>query len=264
MRVLISDYKEQMEADYSLTIEKLKEILPDCTIVVEPYDTEAFYRELEMADGMITAFLPVDEALLGKAPKLKCISQNSVGYSNVDLEALKKHDIALCHIREYCTREVSEHAMLEGYRYLKWSYVNGVLHVEAWLRGSFGGEWGFTGFVGCVMKKPYRESLEMLFETLQQEIPEPQQNQDGTMVINVKTADNSPDATTSLILGIFSLVLCCIPLLSVIFGAISCMKARKSFSSSKRNSAIAGMVLSIIGMIISIFVFLICFMGYLL
>lgn len=111
MRVLISDYKEQMEADYSLTIEKLKEILPDCTIVVEPYDTEAFYRELEMADGMITAFLPVDEALLGKAPKLKCISQNSVGYSNVDLEALKKHDIALCHIREYCTREVSEHAI---------------------------------------------------------------------------------------------------------------------------------------------------------
>lgn len=155
-------------------------------------------------------------------------------------------------------------AMLEGYRYLKWSYVNGVLHIEAWLRGSFGGEWGLTGFVGCVMKKPYRESLEMLFETLQQEIPEPQQNQDGTMVINVKTADNSPDATTSLILGIFSLVLCCIPLLSVIFGAISCMKARKSFSSSKRNSAIAGMVLSIIGMIISIFVFLICFMGYLL
>ena len=111
MRVLISDYKEQMEADYSLTIHKLKEILSDCTVVVEPYGSEAFYSELEKADGMITAFLPVEESLLVKAPNLKCISQSSVGYSNVDLEALKKHGTALCHIREYCTREVAEHAI---------------------------------------------------------------------------------------------------------------------------------------------------------
>ena len=111
MRVLISDYKEQMEADYSLTIEKLKEILPCCTVVVEPYGSETFYSELEKADGMITAFLTVNEELLVKASNLKCISQNSVGYSNVDLTALKRHGVTLCHIREYCTREVAEHAI---------------------------------------------------------------------------------------------------------------------------------------------------------
>lgn len=111
MRVLISDYKEQMEADYSLTIHKLKELLPDCKVVVEPYGTKTFFEELEKADGMITAFLPVEEALLLKAPKLKCISQNSAGYSNVDLKAMEKHSVALCHIREYCTREVAEHAI---------------------------------------------------------------------------------------------------------------------------------------------------------
>lgn len=44
MRVLISDYKEQMEADYSLTIHKLKELLPDCEVVVEPYGTKTFFR----------------------------------------------------------------------------------------------------------------------------------------------------------------------------------------------------------------------------
>lgn len=111
MRVLISDYKEQMEADYSLTIHKLKELLPDCEVVVEPYGTKTFFSELEKADGMITAFLLVEEDLLLKAPKLKCISQNSAGYSNVDLKALEKHSVALCHIREYCTREVAEHAI---------------------------------------------------------------------------------------------------------------------------------------------------------
>ena len=30
-------------------------------------------------------------------------------------------------------------AMMEGFKFLKWSYENGVLHVEAWLKGSFGG-----------------------------------------------------------------------------------------------------------------------------
>ena len=47
MRVLISDYKEQMEADYSLTIHKLKELLPDCEVVVEPYGTKTFFSEKE-------------------------------------------------------------------------------------------------------------------------------------------------------------------------------------------------------------------------
>ena len=111
MRVLISDYNEQMETDYSLTVEKLKEILPDCTVTVEPYGTEAFYAELGKVDGLITAFLPVNETMLVKAPNLKCISLSSVGYSNVDFGALKMHEITLCHIREYCTREVSEHAI---------------------------------------------------------------------------------------------------------------------------------------------------------
>ena len=55
-------------------------------------------------------------------------------------------------------------AMMEGFKYLKWSYQGGVLHVEAWLKGSFGKEMGLEGFVGILMKKPYRESLEQLFK----------------------------------------------------------------------------------------------------
>ena len=33
-------------------------------------------------------------------------------------------------------------AMLEGYKYLKWFYSNGALHLEAWIKGTAGGEWG--------------------------------------------------------------------------------------------------------------------------
>ena len=57
-------------------------------------------------------------------------------------------------------------AMMEGYKYLKWYYNNGVFHLEAWMKGTFGGEWNLDGFVGTLQKKPYRESLEQLFEAL--------------------------------------------------------------------------------------------------
>lgn len=111
MQVLISDYKEQMEPDYSLTMEAVREQIPDIEVCVEAYGTPDFYKALENADGLITAFIPVDEELLGKAPRLKCVSQNAAGYSNVDVEALQRRGISLYYIREYCTREVAEHAI---------------------------------------------------------------------------------------------------------------------------------------------------------
>ncbi len=111
MHVLISDYKEQMEQDYTMTIAAIREVLPEASFAIEPYDTPKFYDELEKADGLITAFIPVDKSLLSHAKNLRCISQNAVGYSNVEVEEVKKRNIALCHIEEYCTREVAEHAI---------------------------------------------------------------------------------------------------------------------------------------------------------
>ena len=59
--------------------------------------------------------------------------------------------------------------MVEGYKYLKWSYIGGVFHVEAWLKG-LSGEMDLDGFVGTLQKKPYKESLEQLYAALQQPI----------------------------------------------------------------------------------------------
>lgn len=61
---------------------------------------------------------------------------------------------------------------MEGYKYLKWSYTSGVFHLEAWMKGTFGGEMNLDGFVGCLMKKPYKENLMRLITLLQQTIPE--------------------------------------------------------------------------------------------
>ena len=185
----------------------------------------------------------------------------------------------------YCTGN----ALVEGVRYLKWSYSDGKFHLEAWLQGTMGGEWDLDGFVGIAMKKPYKSSLEQLFDVLQQQIPQqntasaqngaapqggpvqqgnvppqsapgaqgsvpPQGNygQPNPQPIPVRTTDNTGAATIALVLGILSVALgIFVPLLGVILGIIGITQARMGSGSSKASMAKAGKVLGIIGICIS-------------
>ncbi|RSL35422.1 D-glycerate dehydrogenase [Salibacterium salarium] len=58
---------------------------------------ETFYRYLKKADGLYGAGLKVDEELLRHAPHLKIISNVSVGYDNLDMEAITKRGIIATH-----------------------------------------------------------------------------------------------------------------------------------------------------------------------
>ena len=145
-------------------------------------------------------------------------------------------------------------AMVEGYKYLEWYYNNGVLHVEAWLKGTFGGEWDLKGYVGCMQKKPYRESLEQLFVMMHEDIPVGQTavRPDGTQFIPVQTVDNTKAATMALVLGIVSIVLSLIsPLFGFVVGCLGFSRARMGSGSSKANLASIGKILSIMGMIMA-------------
>ena len=65
----------------------LREVIPDAAIVTHPYtDPEAFYRGMQDADGLLTAFIPLDKTALDHMPALKAISINATGYNFVDLE----------------------------------------------------------------------------------------------------------------------------------------------------------------------------------
>lgn len=52
-----------------------------------------FLNELQTTEGIIGLDLRVDEALLNHAPNLKIVSNNSVGYNNLDIEQLSKRNI---------------------------------------------------------------------------------------------------------------------------------------------------------------------------
>ncbi|MBQ7780602.1 MAG: DUF4190 domain-containing protein [Lachnospiraceae bacterium] len=150
-------------------------------------------------------------------------------------------------------------ALLEGYKYMKWYYDGYMLHVEAWMKGSFGGEMDLDGFVGALQKKPFKESLEQLFILLMQQIPAAQPGmmmQSGMQgqvvpVIPVQTVDNPTAAILALVLGIFSIVLgFIIPLFGLICAVLGVNQARLGGGSSKAGVATAGKVLSIIGLVV--------------
>jgi hypothetical protein len=141
-------------------------------------------------------------------------------------------------------------AMMEGYKYLKWSYSNGTLHVEAWLKGNFGKEMGLTGFVATLQKKPFRDSLEQLYSALQQDIS---QTQGSGGAIPVQTVDNSSAATMALVFGIISVIISFIwPLGAIIVAVLGYSRARMGSGSSKAGMAKAGQILSIIGVVIAL------------
>lgn len=51
-------------------------------------------------------------------------------------------------------------------RYMKWVYVDGRFHVEAWLKNAMGGEMDLDGVGGGASRKEFRASMDGLIETL--------------------------------------------------------------------------------------------------
>lgn len=151
--------------------------------------------------------------------------------------------------------------MMEGYKFVKWNYINGVFHLEAWMKGTFGGEWNLEGFVGTLQKKPFKESLEQLCVALQQPIPQNPSMQPGMQgqaipqgqPIPVRTVDNTSAATMALIFGVFSVITAfIIPILGLLLGCLGFSRARMGLGSSKAGQAKIGKILSIVGPILAV------------
>lgn len=135
MRILISDFQNVMESDYQLTTDAIAEILPEAQVRVLPFaNSDAYDAELAQADGLITAFLPMNATFFRRAKRLRCVSISAVGYDSVDLQVAKQHGVSVCHITEYCTEEVAEHTMallLALNRNLKY-YTRQIEHEFLW------------------------------------------------------------------------------------------------------------------------------------
>ncbi|WP_455715624.1 C-terminal binding protein [Anaerosporobacter sp.] len=112
MKILISDYEEELNRNISYEIALLKEHLPDAKIEVYPYlSEEDFLEKIEDVDALSMAFIPITKKVFERAKKLRCISVNATGYGTIDMEEAKKHNVIVLTVKDYCTKEVAEHTM---------------------------------------------------------------------------------------------------------------------------------------------------------
>lgn len=112
-KILISDFPEELKRNLDWEKKTLQEGLgEDYEIEVYPYENqENFIEKMRDVTVLLTAFLPVDAAVIAAAKNLKLIVVNATGYGTIDMEAANARKIAVCPIKEYCTQEVAEHTM---------------------------------------------------------------------------------------------------------------------------------------------------------
>lgn len=136
MKIVICDYKEDLERDVEYEKKFLLDKLQDAEIIVYEYngDKEDLKLLIKDADIIVNTFINFDKELIDSAKKLKCIVLNSVGYNSVDVDYATTKNIAVCPAKEYCTQEVAEHTMsfiLALTRGLKF-YANDIDNLRIW------------------------------------------------------------------------------------------------------------------------------------
>lgn len=84
----------------------VKEIFPEIQILNS--NDQKFDEHLLNAEAIMGLGIPVDEAFLKKAPKLKIVSLTSVGYDNCDVEAMTKRGVLLTNTPDILTETTAD------------------------------------------------------------------------------------------------------------------------------------------------------------
>lgn len=77
----------------------------------------------QTADGIIAGNEPTTRRILAESTRVKVISRPTVGYDQIAVVAATEAGIAVAHVPDYCTDEVSEHApalLLALHRRVPW------------------------------------------------------------------------------------------------------------------------------------------------
>lgn len=84
----------------------------NCQLVSYPYTSpQEILTRCQDADIVITNKVVLSAETLAQLPNLKLICIAATGTNNVDLDAAKARNIAVCNVRNYATAAVSQHTM---------------------------------------------------------------------------------------------------------------------------------------------------------
>ena len=91
-----------------LDMSPLSDLLPELEIFDATHDDQVLERIRE-SEFVFANKVRLTDELLGAATKLRFIGLTATGTDNIDLNGAKQHGVAVCNIRGYCTRSVTEH-----------------------------------------------------------------------------------------------------------------------------------------------------------
>ncbi|MFD5428659.1 C-terminal binding protein [Streptomyces sp. NPDC127084] len=74
-------------------------------------DEDSVISAGRQADGLIVQYAPVTARVLDALPRLRVVSRYGVGVDTIDVDAARAHGVRVCHVPDYCTEEVSDHAI---------------------------------------------------------------------------------------------------------------------------------------------------------
>ncbi|MBP3460558.1 MAG: hypothetical protein J6K58_15265 [Lachnospiraceae bacterium] len=152
--------------------------------------------------------------------------------------------------------------IIGGVMRFKHTYYNGFIHIEAWLKGSFGMEVGLDGFWGWGIKAMYKSRIDELMAALRQPLPSDgmlyQNPQMSNMAmgntgqpIAVRGTGNPAHATTALIFSGFAVAIgFCIPIIAIILAGSGVYYAKSAMGTAEDKKAQLAYRLSIWAIVI--------------
>src|SRR3984957_1720237 len=93
-----------------LDIGALKRVLPDVVLHDVTPDADIPAR-MAGAQIVLTNKLRISRELIEANPQLRFVGVSATGTNNVDLDAAREHTVAVCNVRDYCSRSVMQHVL---------------------------------------------------------------------------------------------------------------------------------------------------------
>ena len=115
-----------------LDISEMRALLPDLEIFDDTDDDQVAER-IAGAEIVLGNKVLISESLFAGAPDMRFIGLTATGTDNIDLDAARKHGVAVANIRAYCSQSVAEHVFgcLLGLAHSLGPYAAGV-RAGAW------------------------------------------------------------------------------------------------------------------------------------
>mgnify|MGYP001812110335 CR=1 FL=1 len=130
-----------------LDVTELRALLPDLEVYDDTDDDQVAGR-IAGAEIVLGNKVLITESLFETAPEMRFIGLTATGTDNIDLNAAKKHGVAVANIRAYCSQSVAEHVFA--------CLLNVSHNLGAYVEDVRAGEWQKAENF-CMLTYPIRE-----------------------------------------------------------------------------------------------------------